>query len=56
MWIQFAAVFVGAIILFGYYHNLKKPTFVWVIWAFFIVSEVTYLTMGLLNMPLEKAD
>ena len=55
IWLQVAVVIVCAIILFGCYRRLKKPTFVWVIWGLFIVSEVAYFTEGILNMPLERA-
>ena len=55
-WLELAVVIVCAIVLFGYYRKLTKPTFVWVMWGLFIVSQVAYLTMAILYNKLEKAD
>ena len=42
-YVECGTVFLGAVIFFGWYWRLRKPTFVWVMWGLFVLSEVFYL-------------
>ena len=51
-----AIVFICAIILFGWYRRLSKPTFVWVMWTLFIVAEVANLIASLILRQINEAS
>ena len=48
-------MFLCAIVLFGWYRRLRKPTFVWVMWAFFVISEAAMFTDTILYHELTVA-
>ena len=49
-WLQAAVMVVCVSILFGCYHKLRKPMFVWVIWALLVVSELAVVAGKVLYM------
>lgn len=53
--LESAVVIVCAVILFGCYRRLSKPTFVWVMWGFLILAEVAHLAETIFKMELDKA-
>ena len=56
IWFQGAVVIICVIILFGYYRNLKKPTYIWAMWVLLTVGETAYVIIAILDVPLENAD
>ena len=55
IWLQGAVMIICVIILFGYYRNLKKPTYIWAMWSLLTVAETAYVIMAILDVPMGKA-
>lgn len=49
-------VIACAIVFFGCYRRLSKPTFVLVMWGLFILAEVSFLLERILTKELNNAD
>ena len=53
---QVAVVIICVIILFGYYRNLTKPTFVCAMWGLFIVAEAADLISTIVDKQNNNID
>ena len=50
-----ASVVLGALIIFGFYCRLGKPTFVCIMWGFFLVSTIANVAVTMFSRARSKA-
>ena len=56
IFLQGAVVIICVIILFDYYRNLKKPTYIWAMWGFLTVAQTTSVIIAILDALRKKAE